>query len=82
VKLHPLKTWPEYFEAIGCGHKTFEARKDDRGFQVGDVLLLEEFDPAKSTYTGRHIFMKISYILRGPGFGIESGYCVMSLSPQ
>lgn len=45
---HELKTWPEFFEATKRAHKRFELRRDDRpeGFQVGDELLLKEWDPA------------------------------------
>ncbi len=45
---HELKTWPEFFAATRRGHKKFELRRGDRpeGFQVGDELLLKEWDPA------------------------------------
>lgn len=42
---HELKTHPEPFEAVVQGLKTFEYRYDDRGFNVGDELLLREWDP-------------------------------------
>ena len=45
MKTHALKTHPEPFAAVCLGHKTCEVRKDDRGFKVGDVLLLEEYEP-------------------------------------
>lgn len=38
---HKLKILPEYFEAVKSGSKTFEVRKDDRGFQAGDTLFLQ-----------------------------------------
>jgi hypothetical protein len=81
---HELKTWPEYFEAMVTGKKTFEVRKNDRdrGFEVDDNLHLREFDPETETYTGREIIAVISYILHGPLFGIKKGYCVMSLKFQ
>lgn len=44
---HELKCWPEYFARIGTGQKTFEIRRNDRDFQVGDILILKEYDPAK-----------------------------------
>ncbi len=44
---HDLKCWPEYFEAIRSGTKTFEVRLNDRGFLAGDVLHLHEWDPQK-----------------------------------
>lgn len=42
---HQLKTWPGYFHAVKTGVKTFEIRKDDRKFNVGDTLVLNEFVP-------------------------------------
>ncbi len=42
--LHHLKTLPEYFQAVIDGRKPFEIRKDDRGFNVGDKVVLEEFE--------------------------------------
>lgn len=77
---HILKTWPKYFERIISGHKTFEVRKADRDFQVGDFLTLKEYDPETTLYTGRQLSVLITYILHGPGFGIEEGYCVMAIN--
>lgn len=37
---HVLKTLPDYFDAVARGEKTFEVRRDDRGFQKGDILVL------------------------------------------
>jgi hypothetical protein len=76
---HELKTWPEPFEAVWDERKRFEFRRDDRGFGVGDVLLLREFDPATQSYTGRSISALVLYISRGPDFGIPDGHVVMSL---
>lgn len=42
---HALKVWPEFFDAIESGEKTWEFRRDDRGFRVGDVLELKLWDP-------------------------------------
>jgi len=55
--IHELKTWPEYFEEILTGKKTFEVRKNDRDYKVGDTLILKEFKligiDDKLNYTGR-----------------------------
>jgi hypothetical protein len=45
MQLHTLKTWPDQFTAVADGSKTFEVRYDDRGFAVGDLLRLAEWDP-------------------------------------
>ncbi len=83
MKIHELKTWPDYFFRVFAGQKKFEVRKNDRDFQIGDTLLLKEYDPVKDEYTGREALREVSYILHGTGeFGIEHGYCVMSLKHQ
>lgn len=76
---HELKTWPEYFRAIVSGRKTFEVRKADRFFDVGDLLILKEFDPETKEYTGKLITKEISYIFPGGQFGITLGYVVMGI---
>lgn len=77
-----LKIWPEYFKAVSEDIKTFEVRKNDRGFRAGDTLVLKEWIPAENRYTGREIRRKISYIINGTGeFGILVGFCVMGLYP-
>jgi hypothetical protein len=78
--VHELKTWPEHYEAIISGAKRFEARRDDRGYAVGDELHLREWDPTGETYTGRSTYVTVLHKLVGGSFGIEPGHCVMSIS--
>lgn len=63
IQIHDLKTWPEYFGALADMTKTFELRKNDRNFQVGDVINCREWEPGKKEYTGQVLRYKISYIL-------------------
>lgn len=79
TRRHYLKTWPQYFAAIQIGGKTYEVRKNDRAFQQGDKVTLQEFDPLGNNYTGRQIEAEIGFVICGPGFGIKKGYCVFSL---
>jgi len=48
---HQLKIWPEFFAKLADGTKTFEVRRNDRGFKMGDVLWLHEWSEAEG-YTG------------------------------
>lgn len=80
-KWHELKGQPEPFEAAWRNQKTHEFRKNDRGFKVGDVLRLREWLPEEGRYTNREIRAYITYVSRGPAWGIPEGYCVMSMKP-
>lgn len=77
---HELKTWPVYFDRIERGEKQFEVRKNDRDFQTGDVLYLRKWNPTNCQYTeDRMLVCEVTYILHGPQFGIQEGFCVMSI---
>ncbi|KKR87987.1 MAG: hypothetical protein UU32_C0002G0012 [Candidatus Woesebacteria bacterium GW2011_GWB1_41_10] len=45
------------------GEKTFDARLANFNCQIGDILVLEEYDPELKKYTGRKIEKKITFIL-------------------
>lgn len=78
-----LKCLPDYFHAIARGDKTFEVRRDDRGFQKGDILNLREWTPKSKSlipeYTGNAEQVLVTYVLTGGQFGIEPGYVVMGI---
>lgn len=74
---HDLKCISPYFEAVASRRKTFEVRKNDRDYQVGDHLILRHYVDGK--YTGHNCGALVRYLLKGPGFGIEEGYVVMSI---
>lgn len=81
MKTHELKTWPKWFRDLGplaVAPKTFEVRRDDRGFEPGDLLNLREWNPDTQEYTGKEAHGVIGYVLRDAP-GIEPLYCVMSV---
>lgn len=87
MKTHTLSTWPGPFEAVLDGTKRFEYRLDDRGFELGDELVLREWDPSRFVssgvgggggLTGRQLKCRVTYILRGR-FGVPINYVVMSI---
>lgn len=78
---HKLKIWPEYFGPVISGEKTFEVRKNDRDFKIGDTLVLEEYVVdyiwERSYYTGRTVKVEVTYILDGP-LAVKD-LCIMSI---
>lgn len=90
---HNLKLNDRYFDAVANGVKTFEIRKNDRGFCVGDTLKLYRVNDNglyvsnDGTYVSndrnglKSIQVKVKYILTHDDFpnGIPDGYVVMSI---
>ena len=58
------KVWPEFFQEILDGNKTFELRLNDFECNQGDILILKEWDPNTKGYTGREIKKDVTYILK------------------
>ena len=84
MTIHELKCWPEPFEAIRSGAKTYEIREAiDRDYQVGDELVLREWVPSltllSGKYTGRRERVRVTYMTRGGQWGIPEGLCVMGI---
>lgn len=75
---HELKCWPEFFRHIVSGAKTFELRRDDRGYRAGDELLLREWSKSGG-YTGREMQVEVTYLLSGPVMGIAEGWVCMAI---
>lgn len=93
--IHELKTWPEYYQAIKSGDKTFEIRKHDRPFKVGDFLQLREYkllglnqltQAIEGEFTGEEMSVVVTYILEHRmyhnNFGLEKGHCIMGFKIQ
>lgn len=87
--LHELKILPKYYDAVINGMKTFEIRKNDRNYSVGDTLRLREFDKddiyhskwaTHSEYTGKECFAVITYIFNLKDFlSIDEDYVVIGI---
>lgn len=74
MTIHELKQQPQYFDCVVEGKKTFEVRKKDRDYKVGDCLLLREWD--KGCYTTREVLVKVTYILDNPDY-CKEGFIVL-----
>lgn len=76
-KHHDLKSWPEHFAPLMARTKNFEIRYNDRDFQAGDSVTLQEYLPDEGRYTGNALSGIIGYI---DDFEQKEGYVVFSLT--
>jgi hypothetical protein len=84
MKVHTLKAHPEPFAAQLDGRKPYEIRVNDRNYQVGDVLRLQEWDPSfvdKYRYTGREAWRVVTYMTKGGEWGLPPNLCVLGTRP-
>lgn len=72
--IHNLKILPTYFTDVAAGKKTFEIRKNDRNFQIGDSLVLHEWKG--NHYTGRKLTRTVCYVT---DFKQRSKYVVLGI---
>jgi len=84
---HELKCWPQFFEPLFDGQKTFELRKDDRGFAVGDKLVIKEWSPVTKKYTAKWLTRVVIYKLDAkdlafPKPALAQGYCLLGLARE
>lgn len=79
-KQHDLKCHPHFFAAIVEGKKTFEIRRNDRDYRVGDTLRLREFDPSYGN-TGKEAGpFEVVYLMTAEDFpAILPGFVIMGL---
>ena len=75
-KQHELKIVASDYEDIVSGKKSFELRKNDRGYKQGDNLKMLEFKDGK--HTGRTIDADIIYMLEDYT-GLTEGYCILGI---
>lgn len=85
-KIIAKKTWPEAFQAILDGSKTFDLRLADFDCQPGDTLLLQEWDPKTASYTGRELRKTVGYVAKTKNWEVwpqqaiaRHGFQVLSL---
>lgn len=79
ARIHRLKTWAPYFDQVRVNRKPFEVRKDDRGYEEDDYLVLDEWSPTAGYTSAKPVVKIITYLLRGGQFGIEPGYVVLGV---
>lgn len=75
-KTHIVRIAAMYFDDVASGKKSFELRKNDRGYKEGDILDLMEFKDGRNT--GREIKADIVYMLEGYS-GLEEDWCILGI---
>ena len=80
MKRHEVKCWPEFWNPLKTGTKTFELRRNDRDYQVGDELIERQWSPETHEYVGEErLQFRITYVMQGPIFGLRQGFAILGL---
>ena len=80
-RIHNLKIKAEYIDQVVKENKTFELRKNDRDYQVGDLIHFVDVDgnEFRQELNVPRLF-GISYVLKGcPQYGLAEDYCIISI---
>ena len=86
MKLHELKLSNKYFNDVLLNKKTFEIRKNDRDYQVGDLIhfiSVQENDIHKldliRIINNDNVY-RITYVLKDvEDYGLDSDYCILGI---
>ncbi len=88
MKLHELKILHEYLVDVDLGKKTFELRKNDRDYQVGDLIRFIDIREDDSTANKNQIepnidentLYRITYVLKDvEKYGLDKDYCILAI---
>lgn len=74
---HHLKTVQPFFDEVKKGTKTFEHRRNDRDFQIGDEVYLQEYDMMHNSFSGEEVRVLITYVLTDRA-GLDDAFCIFS----
>jgi ASC-1-like (ASCH) protein len=75
---HKLKTINPYYHDVLSGKKTFEVRRNDREYSIGDIIVLQEYDADTGKYSGRELSAWITYILDDERY-VREGYIIIGI---
>jgi ASC-1-like (ASCH) protein len=77
MKTHKLKILPEYYQEVVAGNKKAEIRVHDREYEVGDYVILKEWDIKGLCYTGDSCIVEITHVVNDFR-GLAPGFCMFS----
>ena len=92
MKLHELKILHKYLVDVSIGSKTFELRKNDRDYQVGDLIHFIDIKEDDATYKNsmdecqiepyidENTLYRITYVLKDvEKYGLHKDYCILGI---
>lgn len=88
MTLHELKILHEYLIDVSIGKKTFELRKNDRDYQVGDLIRFIDVREDDSATNKNQIepnidentLYRITYVLKDVDqYGLDRDYCILAI---
>ena len=88
MKLHELKILHKYLIDVSLGIKTFELRKNDRDYQVGDLIHFIDIREDNITpnnglvepYIDENTLYRITYVLKDvEKYGLDKDYCILAI---
>lgn len=62
------KMWPESYEKILSGEKTYDIRLADWNIEPGNTLVFQEWNPKTKEYTGRELHKKVGHVGKTKGW--------------
>jgi len=77
-RIHYLKISSIYYDKVIAELKRFELRLNDRGFELGDYLILREIVEPVKRITGRECLVRIVYMTQN-FTGLEPGWAILSI---
>ncbi|WGY01802.1 DUF3850 domain-containing protein [Nocardioides sp. QY071] len=84
-RVHQIKSWSKFFRPIVAGERSHELRRNDRDYQVGDILILREYDPEAGDYTGSACEAVVTSMTSQErpcavsDEGLNAGFCILSI---
>ena len=86
TKTHEIKLNEKFVDAVLSGEKCFEIRKNDRGYQKGDIVKFIPIDDrglypyTLASSMIKDIEYEITYVLNG--WGLQDGYVVFGIKER
>ncbi len=79
MKKHKLKLLEPFCNDVCKGVKNFEVRKNDRGYQCGDLIKFEcvDYNGISLNHVINDKVFCVTYVLSG--WGIKNGYVVLGI---